>query len=87
MIQNSTSLNWILLCYDRTWLSAFTLGHKSKGCIFKFSKLKLIKFYLKFTTLQRRLNRLVILSIRKEILKKLKYKKLINYFTYQKAKK
>ena len=36
---------------------------------------------------QEKLNKLVILSIEKEILKELKYKNLISNFTYQKVRK
>ncbi|XP_042386310.1 uncharacterized protein LOC121977979, partial [Zingiber officinale] len=43
-----------------------------------FSKLKLIKSYLRSTMSQERLNNLAILSIEKKILSKLEYKNLIN---------
>nr|KYP33677.1 hypothetical protein KK1_045452 [Cajanus cajan] len=52
-----------------------------------FSKLKLIKSYLRSTILQYRLNGLTILSIESEMLKLLDYKTLINNFTAQKGKK
>ena len=52
-----------------------------------FSKLKLIKSYLRSTMLQERLNGLAILSIEKDILTKLEYKNLINIFASQKARK
>jgi hypothetical protein len=51
-----------------------------------FSKLKLIKSYLISTMSQERLNGLAILSIEKEMLKKLKYKNLISNFASQKIK-
>jgi hypothetical protein len=51
-----------------------------------FSKLKLIKSYIRSTMSQERLNRLVILSIEKEMLKKLEYKNLISNFASQKAR-
>ena len=50
-----------------------------------FSKLKLIKSYLRSTMSQERLNGLAILSIEKYILTKLEYKNLINIFVSQKA--
>ena len=52
-----------------------------------FSKLKLLKSYLKSTMLQDRLNELVILSIESEVLKLLDYKTLINDFAAKKARK
>jgi len=45
-----------------------------------FSKLKLIKFYLGLTISQERLNNLSLISIEKEIVKKINYNKLINNF-------
>ena len=52
-----------------------------------FSKLKLLKSYLKSTMLQDRLNELVILSIESEVLKLFDYKTLINDFTVKKTRK
>ena len=52
-----------------------------------FSKLKLIKSYLRSTMSQERLSGLAILSIEKEMLKELKYKNLISNFASQKARK
>ena len=52
-----------------------------------FSKLKLLKSYLKLTMLQDRLNRLVILSIKSEMLEYLDCKTLINDFVTKKLKK
>jgi hypothetical protein len=51
-----------------------------------FSKLKLIKSYLRSTMSQERLNGLAILSIENEMLKKLEYKNLISNFASQKAR-
>ena len=45
-----------------------------------FSKLKLIKSYLRSTMSQERLNGLAILSIEKELVEKLDYVNLINTF-------
>ena len=50
-----------------------------------FSKLKLIKSYLRSTMSQERLNGLAILSIENDILTKLEYKNLINIFASQKT--
>jgi hypothetical protein len=52
-----------------------------------FSKLKLIKSYLKSTMSQERLNELAILSIEKNVLENLKYKNLIKNFASQKARR
>ena len=52
-----------------------------------FSKLKLIKSYLRSTMSQERLSELVILSIKKKILEELEYKILISQFASQKARK
>lgn len=50
-----------------------------------FSKLKLIKSYLRSTVSQQRLNRLALLSIEKEILIEIDYNSLINNFASQKV--
>jgi len=50
-----------------------------------FSKLKLIKSYLRSTMSQQRLNGLVLLSIEKYFLNKINYDNLIDNFTSQKA--
>ena len=47
-----------------------------------FSKLKIIKSYLRSTMSQERLSELAILSIENEILEELEYKNLISQFTY-----
>ena len=52
-----------------------------------FSKLKLIKSYLRSTISQERLSGLAILSIENEILEELEYKNLISQFALQKARK
>ena len=52
-----------------------------------FSKLKLIKFYLRSTMSQERWNGLVILSIEKKMLENLEYKNLISNFVSQKARR
>jgi hypothetical protein len=49
-----------------------------------FSKLKLIKSYLRSIMSQERLNELTILSIEKKMLKNLEYKNLINNFAFEK---
>ncbi|KAL5170112.1 Zinc finger MYM-type protein 1 [Glycine soja] len=52
-----------------------------------FSKLKLLKSYLKSTMLQDRLNGLAILSIESEVLELLDYKTLIDDFATKKARR
>jgi hypothetical protein len=52
-----------------------------------FSKLKLIKSYLRSTMSQERLNGLPILSIEKKMLENLEYKNLISNFASQKARR
>ena len=52
-----------------------------------FSKLKLIKLYLRSTMSQERLSGLPIVSIENEMLEELEYKNLISQFASQKAKK
>ena len=52
-----------------------------------FSKLKLIKSYLRSTMSQERLSGLAILSIENEMLEELEYKNLISQFAAQKARK
>ena len=52
-----------------------------------FSKLKLIKSYLRLTMSQERLSGLVILPIKKEMLAKLECKILISNFASQKVRK
>ena len=52
-----------------------------------FSKLKLLKSYLKSTMLQDRLNELAILSIESEVLELFDYKTLINDFGAKKARR
>ena len=49
-----------------------------------FSKLKLIKSYLRKIMLQERLSRLTMLSIENDLLDKLEYNDLINKFASQK---
>ena len=52
-----------------------------------FSKLKLIKSYLRSTMSQERLSGLAILSIENKMLEKIDYKSLINNFASKRAKK
>ncbi|KAL2957991.1 hypothetical protein AAZX31_18G182000 [Glycine max] len=52
-----------------------------------FSKLKIIKTYLRSTMSQQRMNRLALLSIEKEMLNEINYDNLIDNFTSQKAQK
>jgi hypothetical protein len=50
-----------------------------------FSKLKLLKFYLRSTILQEILNRLAILSRKQDLLENIKFKSLISNFATQTA--
>jgi len=50
-----------------------------------FSKLKLLKSYLRTTITQDRLNRLAILSIEKDMLENIKYDSIIDDFAYKSA--
>ena len=52
-----------------------------------FSKLKLIKSFLRSTMSQERLSGLAILSIEKNMLEKIDYKSLINNFASKRARK
>ena len=52
-----------------------------------FSKLKIIKYYLRSIMSQERLSGLAILSIEKELLEEIDYTKIINNFASQKARK
>ena len=61
----------------------FTVASAEKS----FSKLKLIKSYLKLTMFQERPSGLTILSIENEMLEELEYKNLISQFAFQKARK
>ena len=52
-----------------------------------FSKLKLLKFYLRSTISQKRLNELAILSIEQDLLENIEYKSLISNFAAQTVRK
>jgi len=53
----------------------------------RFSKLKLIKSYLRSTMSQQKLNGLALLSIEKDFLNEINYDNLIDNFASQKARK
>ena len=67
MIQNSAPLLIGPFSTMIGYVFAFTLSHRSIGWTLSFSKLKLIKSYLRSTMSQERLSGLVILSIEKEM--------------------
>nr|KYP49984.1 hypothetical protein KK1_028224 [Cajanus cajan]KYP49996.1 hypothetical protein KK1_028236 [Cajanus cajan] len=67
-------------------LITYLKNYKENSFAF-FSKLKLIKLYLRSTMLQNRLNELTILSIESERLELHDYKTLINNFAVQKTRK
>ncbi|XP_074288250.1 uncharacterized protein LOC141613416 [Silene latifolia] len=52
-----------------------------------FSKLKLLKSYLRSTMLQERLNGLALIAIEKDLLKKIDYENLIDIFASRKARR
>ncbi|XP_060855087.1 uncharacterized protein LOC132932790 [Metopolophium dirhodum] len=64
-----------------------TMPVTSASCERSFSKLKLIKTYLRSTTEQARLNNLSILSIENKIARQIKYEDIINDFAAKKARK
>ena len=69
----------------RILLAIFIIvAFKKKEC---FSKLKLIKNYLRWTMWQEKLCRLVVLSIKNNLLAILKYKDLINNFVSKRLEK
>jgi len=59
----------------------------SASCDRSFSKLKLIKTYLRSTTEQARLNHLSIISIENKIARQINYEDIINDFAAKKARK
>ncbi|KAL4119494.1 hypothetical protein QTP88_012301 [Uroleucon formosanum] len=64
-----------------------TMPVTSVSCERSFSKLKLIKTYLRSTTEQARLNHLSILSIENKIARQINYEDIINDFAAKKARK
>ncbi|KAL4107535.1 hypothetical protein QTP88_017867 [Uroleucon formosanum] len=64
-----------------------TMPVTSASCERSFSKLKLIKTYLRSTTEQARLNHLSILSIENKIARQINYEDIINDFAAKKARK
>jgi len=64
-----------------------TMPVTSASCERSFSKLKLIKTYLRSTTEQSRLNNLSILSIENKIARQINYEDIINDFAAKKARK
>ncbi|KAF0710596.1 Uncharacterized protein FWK35_00036342, partial [Aphis craccivora] len=64
-----------------------TMPVTSASCERSFSKLKLIKTYLRSTTEQARLNHLSIISIENKIARQINYEDIINDFASKKARK
>jgi hypothetical protein len=76
-------LSFLLLCSSEVFQIPVTVASAEKT----FSKLKLIKSYLRSTMSQERLSGLAILSIEKNMLEKIDYKSLINNFASKRARK
>ena len=77
-------------CFPNVWIAyriLLTIPITVASAERSFSKLKLIKSFLRSTMSQERLNGLAIISIKKDLVSKLEYKNLINDFTSQKARK
>ncbi|XP_011878534.1 PREDICTED: zinc finger MYM-type protein 1-like, partial [Vollenhovia emeryi] len=64
-----------------------TIPVTSASCERSFSKLKLIKNYLRSTMAQKRLSNLALIAIEKSIARSLKYDELVNEFANVKARK
>ncbi|KAL3009321.1 hypothetical protein AAZX31_07G077100 [Glycine max] len=73
----------VYIAYRILWTIPLTVATAERS----FSKLKLLKSYLKSTMLQDKLNELAILSIESEVLELLDYKTLINDFAAKKARR
>ena len=77
-------------CFPNAWIAyriLLTIPVTVASAERSFSKLKLIKSYLRSTMLQERLNGLTLLSIDKDMLGKLDSESLINNFAAQNARR
>lgn len=77
-------------CFPNAWIAyriLLTITVTVASAERSFSKLKLIKFYLRSTMSQERLNGLAMLSIEKNIAEKLDYVSLINTFASKNARR
>ena len=77
-------------CFPNVWIAyriLLTIPITVASAERSFSKLKLIKSFLRSTMSQERLNGLAIISIEKDLVSKLEYKNLINDFASQKVRK
>ena len=77
-------------CFPNAWIAyrilltiPFTVASRERI----FSKLKLIKYYLRSTMSQERLNGLAMLSIEKAMVDKIDYTALINTFAAKNARR
>lgn len=77
-------------CYPNAWVAyriLLTIPVTVASAERSFSKLKLIKSYLRSTMSQERLNCLALLSIEKELVHKLDYSSLIETFAAKNARR
>ena len=77
-------------CFPNAWIAyrvLLTIPVTVASAERSFSKLKLIKSYLRSTMSQERLNRLAMISIEKNVLETLDWKTLIDTFATQNARR
>ena len=77
-------------CYPNAWITyriLLTISVTVASAEISFSKLKLIKSYLRSTMSQERLNGLAMLSIEKDLADKFDYSSLIETFAAKNARR